>query len=83
MPYSNLPQLWHTSDKINKIKNKKEVKNMKKYILCSGPGPNPECPALVINEDGSVVIGEEKEGVGVCRLSRQQFEALKKIIKSI
>ena len=51
---------------------------MKRVILCNGPGPNPNCPLLVVNDDGSAIIGEAKEGVGVCNLKREQFEALKR-----
>ena len=53
------------------------------YTLCSGPGPNQNCPQLFINDDGSAVIGEDKEGVGVCRLDKNQFENLKKTIQEL
>ncbi|MFH1722189.1 MAG: hypothetical protein ABH950_06265 [Candidatus Altiarchaeota archaeon] len=55
---------------------------MRTYTLCDGPGPNPDCPQLTINDDGSAVIGEDKEGVGICRLNKKQFNSLKKIIQS-
>lgn len=55
---------------------------MKAFNLCSGPGPNPECPQLIVNDDGSAIIGEDKEGIGLCRLDKDQFNRLKEIIKS-
>lgn len=56
---------------------------MKTFTLCSGPGPNPNCPQLIINEDGSALIGENKEGVGVCRLDKTQFEKLRETLNSL
>lgn len=56
---------------------------MKSVTLCDGPGPNPDCPQLVVNEDGSAIIGEEKDGVGICRLDKKQFEILKSEIKKL
>jgi len=62
---------------------KKEVIVVKTFTLCDGPGPNPDCPQLIMNDDGSAVIGENKEGVGLCRLDKHQFEKLKETIKSM
>ena len=56
---------------------------MKVITLCSGPGPNPNCPQLVVNDDGSAVIGEDKEGVGICQLDKNQFEKLKESINAL
>jgi len=56
---------------------------MELYNLCSGPGPNPNCPQLVIKKDGSAIIGEEKEGIGLCYLDKDQFENLKQTIKKL
>ena len=56
---------------------------MKLYNLCDGPGPNPKCPQLVVNNDGSAIIGEEKEGIGLCYLDKRQFERLKQAIKRL
>jgi hypothetical protein len=59
------------------------MKKMKVTTLCSGPGPNPNCPQLIVNDDGSAVIGEDKDGIGLCHLDKNQFEELKKTIKSL
>lgn len=56
---------------------------MKTYTLCDGPGPNPDCPALVIHDDGSAEIGEDKEGVGTCHLTKRQFALLKDAIQTL
>ena len=51
------------------------------FTLCTGPGPNPACPQLVVNDDGSAIIGEDREDIGLCRLDKTQFEKLKETIK--
>ena len=56
---------------------------MKILTLCDGPGPNPDCPQLIMNDDGSALIGEDKEGVGLCRLDKDQFDKLKEAIRAI
>jgi|GEM_PF-1240407 len=56
---------------------------MKVLTLCDGPGPNKECPQLIINDDGSAIIGENKEDVGICKLDKNQFDRLKESIKSL
>ena len=65
-------------------RQKKEVnEKMKVLTLCSGPGPNPNCPQLIVNEDGSAIIGEDKEGIGLCHLDKDQFEKLRKTLESL
>jgi len=56
---------------------------MKVLNLCSGPGPNPNCPQLIVNENGSAIIGEDKDGIGLCHLDKDQFKKLKETIKSL
>jgi hypothetical protein len=56
---------------------------VKILALCDGPGPNPDCPQLIMNDDGSALIGEDKEGVGLCRLDKDQFDKLKEAIRAI
>ncbi len=56
---------------------------MKAITLCSEYGPNPNCLQLVVNDDGSAIIGENKEGIGVCRLDKNQFEKLRAALNSL
>ncbi|MBD3389290.1 MAG: hypothetical protein GF416_09335 [Candidatus Altiarchaeales archaeon] len=56
---------------------------MKVLNLCDGPGPNPNCPQLIVNDNGSAIIGEDREGIGLCHLNKDQFEKLKEAIKSL
>ena len=38
---------------------------------------------MIINDDGSAIIGENKEDVGICKLDKNQFDRLKESIKSL